>query len=266
MSSAPSFSRRDFTRLAATGAGAAVLGCSPGILSAGHELSLTMSGTGRLLDTSGKVLGTETLAPVTASGLLGSPVIRAASITNGIGTLRIPTPGLIGFVRTPSRKRAVLTRVDRAADGSTVETTLESPGDGIPGRRIVRVPAHGAELTDVHDFQRLGELSVLAQRRIEVRQHGHLVADLTILATGEVRLATSPRFRPATLARVFLPRELHAQSDCGVDLLLHFLSATLGVMAALGTCASGPWCILGLIGALIQWAEVIGEMEACKQT
>jgi hypothetical protein len=68
------------------------------------------------------------------------------------------------------------------------------------------------------------------------------------------------------LARAILPQELEAQSDCGGQLVLDFLAATLGVIAALGTCASGPWCIIGLVGALIQWAQVIGEMERCRQT
>jgi len=266
MSKAPSFSRRAFTKLAATTAGTAVLGCSPEFFSAEQELALSLSGTGHLLAQSGMVLGTETLAPGLASGLAGRPIIRAASVSSGIGTLRIPTPSTIGYARIPSRTPAVSTRTDRAADGTVIESTFESLGDGIPSRRSVRVPAHGVELLDIHDFRTQGGLAVFQRRRIEVRQHGVLVAELTILASGGVRLASGPRFRPGVLARALLPKELQAQSDCGLGLLLDFISATLGVMAALGTCASGPWCVVALFGALIQWAEVISEMEACKQT
>lgn len=266
MSSAGAFSRREFARFAATSAGAAVLGCSPGILSPERELVLRMSGTGRRFDGSGRILATESLAPGVVSGLVGPAVIRASSIFSGIGTLRIPTPSPIGFASSPSRQPGVFTRVDRAADGTVVESRFESLGSGIPFRRTVRVPAHGVEIIDGYDFRQLRDLSVFERRRIELRQHGQLVADLTIGASGEVRLATGPRFRPSLLARAILPQELLAQSDCGIQLLLHFLSATLGVLAALGTCGSGPWCIIGLFGALIEWASVIGEMEACRQT
>jgi hypothetical protein len=175
-------------------------------------------------------------------------------------------PGFIGFEGSPAREPRVVTRVDRARDGSNVESRFETVGNGIPTRRTVRIPSHGVQLIDDLDYRPLGSLSVFQQRRIEVWQHGHLVADLTITDTGQVRLASGPRFRPAAIARAFLPQELEAQSDCGVQLLVSFLSATLGVIAALGTCAGGPWCIIGLVGALIQWAQVIGEMEACRQT
>ena len=262
----PTFSRRDFTRLAAAGAGAAVLGCRSGIISIDQELVLNLSGSGRLFDASGTLLGTETLAPAIASGLAGSGLIRATSRSSGIGTLRPPTPQLIGFARSVARTPRVTTRTDRARDGTIVETTFETLGEGIPSRRTVRVPSHGVELVDAHDFRELGNLSVLERRRIEVRQHGALIADLTISATGEVRLASGPRFRPGKLARALLPQELQAQTDCGIHLLLDFISATLGVLAALGTCSSGPWCVVALFGALIQWAEVIDEMEACRQT
>lgn len=266
MSSTASLSRREFAKLATASTGAAVLGCSSGIFSTESELLLTLSGSGRLLDGSGKVLASQALAPATASGLAGSRLIRAALVSSGIGALRIPTPSLIGFARSPSLKPAESTRVDRARDGSLVTTTFQSLGEGIPIRRTVRVPAHGIELVDAHEFRPQGDLWLFERRRIEVWQHGRLVADLTILGTGEVRLAAGPRFRPAILARALLPRALEAQSDCGGQLLLDFLAATLGVIAALGTCASGPWCIIGLMGALIQWAQVIGEMERCRQT
>ena len=259
-----SLSRRAFTKLAATSAGTAVLGCSSGILSTEQELALTLSGTGRLLDNSGKVLATQTLAPGLASGLAGSPIIRAASVSSGIGTLKIPIPSTLGYARSPSRTPTVSTRVDRATDGTVIESSFESLGNGIPFRRSVRVPSHGVELLDLHDFRTLGDLAVFERRRIEVRQHGVLVADLTVLANGGLRLSSGPRFRPGALARALLPKELQAQSDCGIMLLLDFISATLGVMAALGTCASGPWCVVALFGALIQWAEVIREMEACS--
>lgn len=266
MASATSLTRRDFTKIAAASTGAAVLGCSSGIFSTEPELVLTMSGSGRLLDGSGKALAIQTLAPGTASGLADSRLIRAASVSSGIGTLRIPTPSVIGFARSPSPKPVVSTRVDRARDGSVVESSFLSFGEGIPNRRTVRVPAHDVQLIDAHEFRHQGDLSVFERRRIELWQHGRLIADLTILATGEVRLANGPRFRAEGVARAFLPKELAAQSDCGAGLLLDFLAATLGVIAALGTCASGPWCILGLMGALIQWAQVIGEMERCRQT
>jgi hypothetical protein len=262
---APSFSRRDFTKLAAASAGAAVFGCS-GIISVEQELVVNLSGSGRLFDASGKLVGTQSLAPATASGQSAAALIRATSIASGIGTLRLPTPELIGFASSLSGPPRAATRIDRARDGTLVESTFETVGHGIPSRRMVRVPSHGVELIDAHDFRQLGNLSVLERRRIEVRQHGVLLADLTISASGEVRLASGPRFRPAKLARALLPQELQAQSDCGIELLLHFLSATLAVIAALGTCASGPWCLLGLFGALIEWAQVIGEMEACRQT
>jgi hypothetical protein len=266
MSSTTPLSRRDFTRIAAASAGVAALGCSPGIFSPEQELVLTLSGRGRLFDGSGKVLANESLAPGIASGPVGGAVIRPGSVSSGIGTLRIPAPSLIGFAQSPPPRPQVSTRVDRAADGTVVESRFESLGNGIPIRRTVRVPSHGVEIIDAHDFRQLRDLAVFEQRRIELRQHGQLVADLTIAASGEVRLATGPRFRPTLLARAFLPQELQAQSDCGIQLVLHFLSATLGVIAALGTCASGPWCIIALFGALIEWAQVIGEMETCRQT
>ncbi len=266
MASTISCSRREFTKLAAVSAGAALAGCSQGIFSAEQELVLTLSGSGRLLDASGRVLATEALAPARAAGLVGPLRVRPASVTSGIGTLRIPMPGFIGFAGSPAREPSVVTRVDRARDGSSVESRFETVGNGVPTRRTVWIPAHGVQLIDDLDYRPLGNLSVFQRRRIEVWQHGRLVADLTIAATGEVRLASGPRFRPAVMARAFLPEELEAQSDCGVQLLISFLSATLGVIAALGTCASGPWCIIGLVGALIQWAQVIGEMEACRQT
>jgi hypothetical protein len=159
----------------------------------------------------------------------------------------------------------VVHRTDRADDGTVIETTVEWLARGVPGRRIVRVPAHGVELVDTFGYRPSGGLEVLGRRTIEARIGNRVVVDLTMTGTGEIRLAPGRALRELARGSPFLPERLEAQ-DCGVGLLIRFVGATLSVIAAVSTCAaSGPVCLFGVVASLIDWAECIAEMEACNQ-
>lgn len=265
MTSTGYVTRRDFARLAALGAGTAVLGCSDGILSPERELVMNLTGTSRLFDPAGQVIGTQPLAPGVASGLVGGARIRVGSLVSGGGTLGVPAPGLLAFARALASEPATFRQTDRAPDGTVIETELETLGGGIPARRTVRIPEHGVELVDTVEFRQQGGLSVFARRTLEVRKGNRRIADLTILGSGEVRVAPVRSLRALALGSPLMPGTLAAE-DCGLGLLLQYIGATLSVLAALASCSAGPVCLIGIAAALIRWAEVIGEMEKCRET
>jgi hypothetical protein len=258
-------SRRDFARLATLGAGTAVLGCSDGILAPERELVVRLTGSSRLFDESGQVVGTQPLGPGVASGLAGRARVRLSSVVGGGGTLQVPAPGLLAFAREPDLPPAVLRQTDRAPDGTVIETELEILGGGVPVRRTVRIPEHGVELVDAVEYRQQGALSVFSRRTIEVRKGKRLVADLTILGSGEVRVSPARPLRTLALGSPLLPTTLAAE-ECGLALLVKYIAATLAVMAALTACTAGPVCLFGLVAALIRWGEVIAEMEKCDET
>jgi hypothetical protein len=263
--SATAVTRRDFARLAIAGAGAAVFGCSEGILAPEKEIALRLSGTGRLFDEAGRAIGTQELAPGIASGPADRALIRPATVRTGVGRLRVPAPDVLAFAASAGYAPQVFRWSDRARDGTVVETVSETLGKGIPWRRTVRVPKHGVVLTDTIGFRRSGNLSVFEQRTIRAHQGNRLVAEVVILGEGEIRVSSTGALRALVKGSPLLPGELSAQ-NCGIGLLIDFIAATLAVIAALGTCGAGPWCVIGLTAALIEWAQVIGEMERCRET
>ncbi len=259
--------RRQFARIAAAGAGAAMLGCSEGILDPEKELLVTLSGRARYFDPSGKVAGTHDLAPAVVSGLITNRgLVEPDRVSHGVGTLRLPAPRVLAFAAGAALTPSVVHRTDRAEDGTIIETTIETMGKGVPGRRFVRIPSRGVELVDRFDYGSSGGLKVIQQRRIEALADRRLVVDITAAATGEIRLAPGRTLRMLVQGSPFLPQRLEAQQDCGIDLVIRFVGATLGVLAALSTCVpSGPICLLGLVSALIDWSECVGAMEACDK-
>jgi len=263
MSTAGPLSRRNFAKLAAAGAGAAVFGCSEGLLGPDRELVLTLAGTARHLDSSGAVTATHHLAPTVASGFLGAGRrVRPDRVSQGVGKLRAPAPALLGFTGTVDPP-TVSHRTVHADDGGVIEVTLEQLGTGVPHRRTVRVPSRQVELIDRHEYHRSGNLSVLEQRIVEARVADRVVVDLTMEAAGEIRLTTGRPLRELVLGTPFLPRPLAAQ-DCGARLVFRFVAATASVVAALSTCvADGPFCLFAVVPALIDWMDCISAMEAC---
>lgn len=266
MSPAGPVSRREFAKLAAVSAGAAVFGCSEGILGPEKELVVAFSGSARYFDGSGVVTGTRQLAPAVVSGLLekGARVLPDR-ISNGLGKLRVPAPPVLAYARNPEPQPAVSHRTDRAPDGTVIETTFESLLGGIPRRRLVRVPSRQLELVDGFEYNRSGGLSVLQGRILEARIGGRLVVDLRMEGAGEIRVVPGRPLRDLVLGSPFLPQRLEAQ-DCGARLTLRFIGATLSVIAALGTCvADGPFCLFSVIPALIDWADCLSAIEACDK-
>jgi hypothetical protein len=265
MKSTGHVTRRDFARLAALGAGTAVLGCSDGILAPERELVVSLAGSSRLFDESGQVIATQPLAPRIASGPVGRARTPVGSLVGRGGALPVPAPGLLAFARAPAGPPAILRQTDRAPDGTVIETELETLGGGIPRRRTVRIPEHGVELVDAVEFRQEGGLSVFARRTIEVRKGNRRVADLIILGNGEVRVTPARPLRALALGSPLLPGTLAAE-DCGLALLVKYIAATLAVLAAFSSCTAGPVCLFGLAAALIRWGEVIAEMEECRET
>jgi hypothetical protein len=266
MTSATLVTRRDFARIALAGASGTMLGCGEGVFSPEKELVLTLTGAGRIFDASGKPLATQGLAPGIATARLDGLLIRPGPVTNSLGALRVPPPGVLAYARASGIGPRVFRRTDRSRDGTVIETESNKLGDGIPSRRTVRIPGHGVELVDAYDFEENGSLAVFRQRTIQLRTGGRLLADLTIQGSGELRIAAAPSLRALAAGNPFLPRALLADEGCPASVVLHYISATLAVLAALATCTAGPVCLFALASALIDWALAIDEMEKCRET
>ena len=264
MSSSAEVTRRDFARIAMAGAGAAVLGGSVGFLTPEPELVLSLSGTARLLDPTGRVLDSRSLAPRLATAPLGADLIRARRTGRAREKLETPVPRTLGFRTTPALVAGRFHRTDRSRDGTVIETISETIGTGIPRRRIVQIPAHGVEIEDRFEYREAGTLSVFERRTIQVRKAGAPIAELTILASGEVRVGTLPGVRAVLAGSPFLPAELSAQPSCG-HALIHYLEATIKVIAAILACGAAVICAFTIIVALIDWAMAINEIETCKE-
>ena len=126
---------------------------------------------------------------------------------------------------------------------------------------LEHVLQHGARKADRTGT---GTLSVFERRTIQVRKAGAPIAELTILASGEVRVGTLPGVRAVLAGSPFLPAELSAQPSCG-HALIHYLEATIKVIAAILACGAAVICAFTIIVALIDWAMAINEIETCKE-
>ena len=260
--SASAVTRRQFARIALGGAGAAALAGTVGFGAGEEELALSMSATGRVFDRAGSLIDTRALEPRLVSASLRGNPIRSRLQPSPSGSLVAPAPRVLAF-RSGPRGPQTIRRTDRAPDGTLIETVSETLGPGIPARRMVRIPEKELELSDRVEYRRLGELAVFQGRTIEIRLKGVMVADLAILANGEIRVGRLPSLGGLAAGLPFFPVPLAAQS-CG-NAVFHYIKATLAVVAAIAACGAPVICVLTLMAALVDWAMAIDEIETfCK--